>query len=71
MSTSSGNLIHFVIRYHRENISVLQLNIADSEKNIIVYYALPGRNWTFHVECDVSSMNRRRVPYHTRLKSIN
>ena len=22
-----------------------------------------------HVECDVSSMNRRRVPYHTRLKS--
>ena len=24
---------------------------------------------TFHVECDVSSINRRRVPYHTRLKS--
>ena len=23
----------------------------------------------FHVECDVSSINRRRVPYHTRLKS--
>ena len=36
-------------------------------KNIIVYYALRGRNWTFHVECDVSSMNRRRVPCHTRL----
>ena len=28
-----------------------------------------GNNWTFHVECDVSSMNRRGVPYHTRLKS--
>ena len=27
----------------------------------------PSRN--FHVECDVSSINRRRVPYHTRLKS--
>ena len=24
---------------------------------------------TFYVECDVSSINRRRVPYHTRLKS--
>ena len=24
---------------------------------------------TFHVECDVSSINRRRVPYHMRLKS--
>ena len=24
---------------------------------------------TFHVECDVSSVNRRRVPNHTRLKS--
>ena len=24
---------------------------------------------TFHVEYDVSSINRRRVPYHTRLKS--
>ena len=24
---------------------------------------------TFHVECDVSSINRRRVPYDTRLKS--
>ena len=24
---------------------------------------------TFHVECDVSSINRRRVLYHTRLKS--
>ena len=23
---------------------------------------------TFHLECDVSSINRRRVPYHTRLK---
>ena len=23
---------------------------------------------TFYVECDVSSINRRRVPYHTRLK---
>ena len=23
----------------------------------------------FHVECDVSSINQRRVPYHTRLKS--
>ena len=23
----------------------------------------------FHFECDVSSINRRRVPYHTRLKS--
>ena len=69
MSTSSENLIHFVIRCHRENILVLQLNLADSEKNIIRYYALRGRNWTFHVECDVSSINRRRVPYHTRLKS--
>ena len=69
VSTSSQNLIHFEIRYHRENIWVLQLNIADSEKNIIVYYALRGSNWTFHVECDVSSMKRRRVPYHTRLKS--
>ena len=48
---------------------MLQLNIEDSEKNIIVYYALRGRNSTFHVECDVSSMNRRRVPYHTRLKA--
>ena len=47
----------------------LALNIADSEKNIIVYYALRGRNWTLRVECDVSSMNRRRIPYHTRLKS--
>ena len=37
--------------------------------SIIVYYALRGRNWTFHVECDVSSINRRRVSYHTRLKS--
>ena len=33
----------------------------------MVYYALRGRNWTFHVECDVSSINRRRVPYHSRL----
>ena len=24
---------------------------------------------TFHVECDVSSINRRRIPYYTRLKS--
>ena len=24
---------------------------------------------TFHVECDVSSINRKRVPYHMRLKS--
>ena len=24
---------------------------------------------TFHVECDVSSINRRRVPYYTRLKA--
>ena len=23
----------------------------------------------FHIECNVSSINRRRVPYHTRLKS--
>ena len=69
MSTSSENLIHFAIRCHRENIWVLQLNIADSEKNIIVYYALRGRNWTFHVECYVSSMDRKRVPYNTRLKS--
>ena len=30
------------MRYHRENIWVLQLNIAESEKNIIVYYALRG-----------------------------
>ena len=29
--TSSQNLIHSVIRCHRENISVLQLNIADSK----------------------------------------
>ena len=69
VSTSSENLIHFAIRCHRENILVLQLSLADSEKNIIVYYALRGRNWTFHVECDVSSINRRSVPYHTRLKS--
>ena len=26
-----------------------------------VYYAVRGRNQTFHVECDVSSMSRRRV----------
>ena len=69
MSTSSENLIHFAIRCHRENIWVLQLHIADSEKHIIVYYALWGSNWTFHVECDVSSMNQKRVPYHTKLKS--
>ena len=61
--TLSQNLIHFAIRCHRENIWVLQLNIAYFEKNIIVYYALWGRNLTFHVECDVSSMSRRRVPY--------
>ena len=24
-----------------------------------------GRNWTFHVECDESSISRRRVPYTT------
>ena len=53
VSTSNQNLIHFAIRCHRENVWVLQLNIAGSEKNI-VYYALRGRNWTFHVECDVS-----------------
>ena len=69
MSTSSQNLIHFAIRYHRENIRVLQSNVTDSEKNVIVYYALWGRNWTFHVKCDVDSMNQRKVPYHTRLKS--
>ena len=69
MSTSSETLIHFAIRCQQENIWVLQLNIADYEKNIIVYYALRGRNWTFYIECDVSSMNRIRVPYHTRLKS--
>ena len=63
VSTLSQNLIHFTIRCHGENIWVLQLNIADSEKNIIVYYAVWGRNWTLHVECDVSSMSRRRVPY--------
>ena len=63
MSTLSPNLIHFAIRCHRENIWVLQLNIADSEQNIIVYYAVWRRNWTFHVECDVSSMSWRRVPY--------
>ena len=63
MSTLSQNLIHFAIRCHRENIWVLQLNIADCELNIIVYYAVWGRNWTFHVECHVSSMSRRRVPY--------
>ena len=45
MSTLSENLIHFAIRCHWENIWVLQLNIADSEKNMIVYYALRGRNW--------------------------
>ena len=61
--TSSQNLIRFAIRCHRENIWVLQLNIADSKKNIIVYYALRGRNWTFHVKCDVSSMSRGKVPY--------
>ena len=54
MSTSSENLIHFVIRCHRENILVLQFKPSI----------------TFHVECDVSSINRRRVPYHTRLKCI-
>ena len=63
VSTSSQNLIHFAIRCHRENIWVLQLNIADSEKSIIVYYAVWGGNWTFHVECDMSSMSWRRVPY--------
>ena len=63
--TSSQNLIHFAIRCHRENIWVLQLNIADSEKNIIVYYAVWGRNPTFHVTFDVSSMNQRREPYES------
>ena len=33
VSTSSQNLIHFAITCHRENIWVLQLNIADSEKD--------------------------------------
>ena len=28
-----------------------------------------GKEMNFRVECDVSNMNRRRVPYHTRLKS--
>ena len=52
------------MRYHRENIRVLQLNTVDSEKNIIVYYALQGRNWTFHAECDVSSINRGSTLSH-------
>ena len=50
---------------------LLQLSLADSEKHIIVYYALQERNWNFHVECDVSSINRRFIrerPYQTRLK---
>ena len=34
--TSSQNLIHFAIRSHRENIWVLDLNIADSKKNSIL-----------------------------------
>ena len=60
-------IIHQVYDYYhkcdRENIWILQLNIADSKKNIIVYYALRGSNWTFHVECDGNSISRRRVPY--------
>ena len=43
VSTLSQNLIHFAIRCHRENIWVLQLNIADYEKNIIVYYLVWGK----------------------------
>ena len=35
MSTSSQNLIQFAIEHHLENIWVLPLNIADSEKKII------------------------------------
>ena len=63
-----GLKFHFAIRYHRENIWVLQLNIADSDKNIIVYYALRGRNWTFHAECDVSSINQRStLSYETKV----
>ena len=63
VSTLSQNLIHFAIRCNRENIWVLWLNITDSEKNIIVYFAVWGRNWIFHVESNVSNMGRRRVPY--------
>ena len=60
VSTSGQNLILFVIRYRRENIWVLQLNIVDSEKNIIVYYALRGLDFSRRVWCE---------QYETRLKS--
>ena len=41
-------------------------NYMPSRKNFSTLIK-PSR--TFHVGCDVSSINRRRVPYHTRLKS--
>ena len=59
--TSSQNLIRFAITCHRGNIWVLQLNVANSEKSIIGYYA--ARNSTFYVECYVSSMSRTWVLY--------
>ena len=65
MSTSSQNLIHFAINYHRKNIWVLQLNIADSEKNIIVYYAGKELNFSRRVWCEQYEPKKS----HTRLKS--
>ena len=29
----------------------------------IIYYSARERNWTFHVECDMSSTSQRRVLY--------
>ena len=53
-------------------ITLLKYYVLQRSK--IVYYAAAGRNWTFHVECDVSSTSRgtsrRRVlVHHTRRMS--
>ena len=67
MSTSSQNLIHFAIRYHRENIWVLQLHIADSEKknNSILCVAGKEINFSRRVWCEQYEPKKS----HTRLKS--
>ena len=59
-----------IIQKHRRVNFEWQFNTFRNERPSRKHFSTsikPSR--TFHVECVVSSINRRRVPYHTRLKS--
>ena len=70
VSTSSQNLIHFEIRYHRENIWVLQLNIADSKKknNSILCVAEKELNFSGQVWCEQYEPKKSTLSHKTKVK---